>query len=1048
MHFFKQLLVTIFITFSMLLSVGCESGEADYALEDVQSQRFVEDLINGTITFITANTMVVQESQNDITVLKADSNLDLTYSIVGGADQLLFIIDERTGQLSFIVPPLYVVGLSNTYEVIVGVTTATDGLSTLPMTVTVVQDIKTVEPLIDFSATNIEAVSSTDTITQIKARPADESSSLTYTLVGADADAFQIDENGNLFFEQPLPDFGTTPNKQYDVSVVITDGYGNSITTEPIVITLVGNPDLIRPVVETETIAIVENALGSVQIVVSTLGTGEINRYILGGADAAYFNVTSTGQLSFKEAKDFETLPTVFSITIQVGDDKGNLSDVKTIVVSVKDIDEQFTFQNFGDYTPMEGDKSVGQITATPNTLSSVTTYYTLVQGGELLEVDAFGNIQFQSLAQKGQTISVQIGVESQLNGSKTLSRLFTVTVVDDPSKIPPEINQNYSTLNTVTAPIDVQTAVTTVQASPAGDSTALTYSTGGADSDKFTVDENGNLYFLDTYDYYAKSDANGDNVYEVIVIVEDNNGNSISTQPITVALAEDPNKIAPVITSSTFSFNENAEENIVIQVSAQGNGIVNSYTIVGGFDSGLFTFVDGDLSFKAPRDFETPSSVAGSNSYRVILAVGDDLGNSSEEKEIIVNIQNIVETLEFTSLASFTHTEYTSMVGLISATPKLSMTATMTYAIASGSTYFVIDEDSGILSFKTAPVYDVNGNNIYTLTVNASSQYNGSRTTSDTITVTVMPASFAITFDSDQSSISMDQNTDVSFLMTATSEAGETLTYSLEEGYNPTIFSINASTGELTINAPAYLFSNETDANIYRAAVVAKDNKGHSARRQGTLTVNEEDGIPSFTSPAIRSVSENVKVLSTVIATSPIGSPLNYSIDGGADSGLFNLTASGELSFAYAQNFEDPQDLNRDNVYEVNIRVTDTLYSINSVVQTIYVTVLNVNDAPSNIIFSSTGTTSVSVDDKSLISLFRKVTYKSLTATPSPSAGALTYRIVSNPDSSTFSMSSSGELKVEAGTYNDDTIFTLIVEVSEIRGEISQQTIYVTILD
>ena len=461
MHFFRYILVTFMITLSTLFLVGCEGGEADYSLEEVESYRFVEDLINGDITFITAETIVVQENQNDLTVVKADASQDLTYSIVGGVDQALFTIDERTGQLSFISPPAYIDGLLNIYEVVIGVTTVSGALSTQTMFITVVEDIKIAKPLIDYVAENVQAVSSSETITQIKARPADESSSLTYALVGTDADLFQIDENGNLSFKEPLPDYGATPNKQYDVSVVITDGYGNSVTTEPIVVTLVGNPDEIRPVVETDTVDIVENALGSVQIVVSTLGTGTVNSYILGGTDADLFNVSSAGLLSFKEARDFETAPTSFTVTMQVGDDKENLSDVKTILVSVKDIDEQFTFQNIGDFTPMEDDKSVGQITATPNTLSTVTALYTLVQGGDLLEIDTDGNIQFIVLAEKGQSFTAQVSVESQLNGSLTLGQSFSVNVVDDPSKVPPVINQNYSSINTVVAPIDIALALT-----------------------------------------------------------------------------------------------------------------------------------------------------------------------------------------------------------------------------------------------------------------------------------------------------------------------------------------------------------------------------------------------------------------------------------------------------------------------------------------------------------------------------------------------------------------------------------------------------------
>ena len=52
MHFFKYILVTFMITLTALFMTACEGGEADYSLEEVESYRFVEDLINGDISFI------------------------------------------------------------------------------------------------------------------------------------------------------------------------------------------------------------------------------------------------------------------------------------------------------------------------------------------------------------------------------------------------------------------------------------------------------------------------------------------------------------------------------------------------------------------------------------------------------------------------------------------------------------------------------------------------------------------------------------------------------------------------------------------------------------------------------------------------------------------------------------------------------------------------------------------------------------------------------------------------------------------------------------
>ena len=56
-----------------------------------------------------------------------------------------------------------------------------------------------------------------------------------------------------------------------------------------------------------------------------------------------------------------------------------------------------------------------------------------------------------------------------------------------------------------------------------------------------------------------------------------------------------------------------------------------------------------------------------------------------------------------------------------------------------------------------------------------------------------------------------------------------------------------------------------------------------------------------------------------------PDGGNVTYSIVGGADAGSFVIdAATGELTFKNATDFEHPGDRNKDNVYDVKVRVTD----------------------------------------------------------------------------------------------------------------------------
>ncbi len=91
-------------------------------------------------------------------------------------------------------------------------------------------------------------------------------------------------------------------------------------------------------------------------------------------------------------------------------------------------------------------------------------------------------------------------------------------------------------------------TAVTTVTATDV-DGPSLTYSiSGGADAAKFTINAStGVLSFVAAPDYEAPTDADGDNVYDVIVQVSD--GTLTDSQAIAVTVT-DVNDNAPVITS------------------------------------------------------------------------------------------------------------------------------------------------------------------------------------------------------------------------------------------------------------------------------------------------------------------------------------------------------------------------------------------------------------------------------------------------------------------------------------------------------------------
>ncbi|UXX77924.1 FG-GAP-like repeat-containing protein [Reichenbachiella carrageenanivorans] len=93
-------------------------------------------------------------------------------------------------------------------------------------------------------------------------------------------------------------------------------------------------------------------------------------------------------------------------------------------------------------------------------------------------------------------------------------------------------------------------------------------------------------------------------------------------------------------------------------------------------------------------------------------------------------------------------------------------------------------------------------------------------------------------------------------------------------------------------------------------------------------------------------SVDENQTAVTTVTATDKDGDAIAYSISNGADKALFSIDAStGVLTFKAAPDFEAPADANADNQYVVEVSATDNGDGSLSDVQTLTISVKDVND-------------------------------------------------------------------------------------------------------
>ena len=140
--------------------------------------------------------------------------------------------------------------------------------------------------------------------------------------------------------------------------------------------------------------------------------------------------------------------------------------------------------------------------------------------------------------------------------------------------------------------------------------------------------------------------------------------------------------------------------------------------------------------------------------------------------------------------------------------------------------------------------------------------------------------------------------------------------------------------------------FSSPADLNadnVYEFTVNADDTVFTSSE-SATVTVLETNDPPVFDNlESSYTVEENTVDVVSISASDPDGSPISFSLagDDGAD---FSISAAGVLSFANTADYENPQDANTDNVYDISVIISD---GSNEVAQAVTITVTEVPEAP-----------------------------------------------------------------------------------------------------
>ena len=181
----------------------------------------------------------------------------------------------------------------------------------------------------------------------------------------------------------------------------------------------------------------------------------------------------------------------------------------------------------------------------------------------------------------------------------------------------------------------------------------------------------------------------------------------------------------------------------------------------------------------------------------------------------------------------------------------------------------------------------------------------------------------------------------DADFTVTVTDpDANDTHTFVLSDSR------FEVANGQVKLKAGQSLdFETEPSIDL---DITATDAGGLEVTRPFTITVTNLNESPGITSAASLNVAERQTVVLDMQSSDPDGESegagLTYSLTGGTDRDRFSIVkATGVLTFKVAPDFEAPQDFGANNIYDVQVTVSDAGGLTD--VKDIAVTVTNVSD-------------------------------------------------------------------------------------------------------
>ena len=779
------------------------------------------------------------------------------------------------------------------------------------------------------------------------------------------------------------------------------------------------------------TVSVAENQVAAYEAAaVATDADGDSLRYSLSGTDAGLFTIdANTGEVRFRAAPDFEVPgddngDNVYDIIVTASDGTNSTNHNVAITVTNEN-DNVPAFTSPATVSVAENQAAAYEAAAADADGDSLRYSLSGTDAGLFTITPDTGEVRFRAapdfeMPGDDDGDNVYDIIVTASDGTNGTNHNVAITVTNENDNVP-----------AFTSPATVSVAENQVAAYEAAaadaDGGPLRYSLSGTDAALFTIDANtGEVRFMAAPDFEMPGDDDRDNVYDITVTASDGTNSTNHNVAITVT---NENDNAPTFTSpATVSVAENqvaTYEAAAAATDADGDSL--SYSL-SGTDAALFT-IDantGEVRFRAAPDFEAPGDDDRDNVHDITVTASDDTNRTEQAVAITVTNEND-NVPAFTSPATVSVAE--NQVAAYEAAAADADGDSLRYSLSgTDAALFTIDANTGEVSFRAAPDFEAPGDadrdNVHDITVTAS---DGTNSTNHNVAITVTNENDNVPAFTSPATVSVAENQVAAYEAAATDADGDPLSYSLS-GTDAALFTIDANTGEVRfMAAPDFEMPGDADRdNVYDITVTASDGTKQTDQSVAITVTNENDNIPTFTSPATVSVAENQVAAYEAAATDADGDPLRYSLSG-TDAALFTITPdTGEVSFMAAPDFEVPGDADRDNVYDIIVTASD---GTNQTDQSVAITVTNENDnVPA---FTSPATVSVAEN--------QVATYEAVAAATDADGDSLRYSL-SGTDAGLFTIdANTGEVRFRAapdfevpGDADRDNVHDITVTASD----------------